>query len=85
MRFRITSNWVRFCNESWNCRDFYNFSFTGRTSTTSLNKPIFHMGASFEDKSDDEGSHETNGLGMFTNNNNKNVKDENIPLVARKS
>jgi hypothetical protein len=54
-------------------------SLAGRTSTTSLNKPIFHMGSSFEDKSDDESNYE--GL----NNNNKNVKDENIPLVARKS
>jgi hypothetical protein len=39
------------------------------------------MGSSFEDKSDDESNYEMNGL----NNNNKNVKDENIPLVARKS
>jgi hypothetical protein len=40
------------------------------------------MGSSFEDKSDDEG----NGLTIFANNNNnKNIKDENIPLVARKS
>jgi hypothetical protein len=60
---------------------FEDASLPGRTSTTTLNKPIFHMGSSFEDKSDDESNYEMNGL----NNNNKNVKDENIPLVARKS
>lgn len=44
------------------------------------------MGSSFEDKSDDEGNYESNGLTIFANNNNsKAVKDENIPLVARKS
>lgn len=43
------------------------------------------MGASFEDKSDDEMSYESNGMAIFNNNNNsKSVKDENIPLVSRK-
>lgn len=46
-----------------------------------MNKPIFHMGSSFDDRSDDE----SNSAAIFNNNNNKNVKDENIPLVARKS
>lgn len=43
-----------------------------------LNKPIFHMGASF-DNIEDEINFEVNG-----NNNCKKVKDENIPLVPRK-
>lgn len=43
------------------------------------------MGASFEDKSDDEISYESNGMNFNrNNNNNRSVKDENIPLVARK-
>ena len=46
-----------------------------------MNKPIFLMGSSFDDRSDDE----SNSAAVFNNNNNKNVKDENIPLVARKS
>lgn len=53
---------------------------TGRTST--LNKPMFHMGSSFDDKSDDESVFEVNGAS--NNNNTANVKDENIPLVPRK-
>lgn len=53
---------------------------TGRQST-SLAKPIFHMGASFE--SDEEPLYESNGV-VNNNNNNKGTKDENIPLVARK-
>lgn len=40
------------------------------------------MGASFE--SDEELLYETNGVTNNLNNNNKGVKDENIPLVARK-
>jgi hypothetical protein len=57
----------------------------GRQSSSTLSKPIFHMGTSFEDKSDEEMSYESNGMTIFNNNNNsKNAKDENIPLVARK-
>lgn len=39
------------------------------------------MGASFES---DEESYESNGVPNHLNNNGKAVKDENIPLVARK-
>lgn len=58
----------------------------GRQSSSTLSKPIFHMGASFDDKSDDESTYESNGIVINNNNNNnnKNVKDENIPLVSRK-
>lgn len=56
------------------------FQFAGRQSTTTLGKPIFHMGASFEDKDEDE-EFEMNGS---VNNNSKSVRDENIPLVPRK-
>lgn len=52
-----------------------------RQSST-LNKPIFHMGASFEDRSDEEALSETNGT---LNNNCKGVKDENYPLMPRKN
>lgn len=46
-----------------------------------LNRPMFHMGTSFEDKSDDESLFDTNGN---IDVNGKNGKDENIPLVTRK-
>lgn len=43
------------------------------------------MGASFEDKTEEEIYHEGNGIGIFSNNNNgRSAKDENIPLVPRK-
>lgn len=49
-----------------------------------LNKPMFHMGASFdEDRSDDESNYQSNG-NLQNNNNCRSVKDENIPLVSRK-
>lgn len=53
----------------------------GRQSTSTLGKPIFHMGASFDDK-DEEEEYEMNG--SVSNNNSKSVRDENIPLVPRK-
>lgn len=54
----------------------------GRQSTSTLGKPMFHMGASFDDKDEDE-EFEMNGS-ISHNNNSKSVRDENTPLVSRK-
>lgn len=66
-----------------NSRKLKNFFSTGRNSSM-LNRPIFHMGSSFEDKSDEESLFESNGSAVTINNNSKGVKDENIALLTRK-